>query len=92
MNFRSLVLSFLFAPLPLLAQTADSPFGLEFAMYSAVGFFGALAIVVFVTGFIMYITRLGTERREDGIKVMANGMSILMVVIFATAALYWFEK
>ncbi|MBL8157943.1 hypothetical protein JNK62_00165 [bacterium] len=87
------ILPFLLVPLPLAAQEAVSQsVTVEFGLYAAIGFFGAVALGVFFTGFIMYITRLGTERREDGIKIMEKGMTILMVVVFATAALYWLEK
>jgi H+/gluconate symporter-like permease len=87
------ILPFLLIPMPLAAQEAAAQsVTLEFGLYAAVGFFGAVAIIVFVTGFIIYVTRLGTERREHGIKIMEKGMVILMVVVLATAALYWLEK
>lgn len=87
------ILLLLLVPAPLLAQGAVShPITFEFGLAAAIGFFGAIALIVFTTGFIIYITRLGTERREDGIKIMEKGLSILMVVVFATAALYWLEK
>ena len=87
------ILPILLVPLPLAAQeVASQSVTVEFGLYAAIGFFGAVALGVFFTGFIMYITRLGTERREDGIKIMEKGMTILMVVVFATAALYWLEK
>jgi hypothetical protein len=63
----------------------------EFALRAAIGFFGALACIVFLAGFVIYVTRLGTERREDGIKVMEKGVTIIMVVILAAGVLYWLE-
>lgn len=95
MSMRPLrrILPLLLIPLPLAAQEAAAQsISLEFGLYAAVGFFGALAIIVFVTGFIIYVTRLGTERREEGIKIMQKGVSVVMVVVLATAVLYWLEK
>ncbi len=70
------------------AQTDDS-ITLVMFLHGMIGFFGALSLVVFVAGFLIYITRLGTERREDGIKVMEKGFTIMMVVILCVAVLYW---
>lgn len=87
------LLLLLLIPLPVIAQEAAAyPITFEFGLYAGVGFFGAVAIIVFGTGFITYITRLGTERREEGIKIMAKGLSVLMVVVLAAAVLYWLEK
>lgn len=93
MRTISRILPLLLVPLPLAAQEmVTQSVTFEFGLYSAVGFFGAVAVIVFVTGFIIYITRLGTERREDGIKIMQKGMSVMMVVVLASAVLYWLEK
>ena len=82
----------LLIPLPALAQASGERDMFTFALRGAIGFFGLIAIVVFATGFAIYITRLGTERREDGIKIMEKGLSILIAVIVATGVLYWVEK
>jgi O-antigen/teichoic acid export membrane protein len=79
-------------PLPVLAQVAGEQDSLQFALRAAIGFFGMIALLVFGSGFATYITRLGTERREDGIKIMEKGLSIFMVVVVATGVLYWLEK
>lgn len=79
-------------PLPVLAQTQGEMGTFVFALRAAIGFFGAIACVVFMTGFIVYATRLGTERREEGIKIMAKGVSVLVVVVLAVGILYWLEK
>lgn len=93
MSLLRRILLLLLIPLPLAAQEAAAQsVTVEFGLYAAVGFFGAVAIVIFLTGFTMYVTRLGTERREHGIKIMEKGMTVLMVVVLATAVLYWLEK
>lgn len=79
-------------PLPALAQVYGEIGSFAFALRAAIGFFGAIGCVVFMTGFIVYATRLGTERREEGIKIMSKGVSVLVVVILAAGILYWVEK
>lgn len=55
--------------------------------YGVVGIFGAVSVVVFIVGLVTYFTRLGTERREEGIHTMEKGFSIMAVVIFAIVIL-----
>ncbi|OHB20140.1 MAG: hypothetical protein A2854_04995 [Parcubacteria group bacterium RIFCSPHIGHO2_01_FULL_56_18] len=81
----------LLTPLPLFAQAAGGSDTVIFGLRAAIGFFGAIAFIVFLTGFIIYLTRLGTERRADGIKIMEKGVSVVIVVIVATGVLRWLE-
>lgn len=90
-SLRSIAL-LLITPLPLFAQAAGGSDTIVFGLRAAVGFFGAIALIVFLTGFIIYVTRLGTERREDGIKIMGKGVSVLIVVIVACGVLRWLES
>jgi hypothetical protein len=60
-------------------------------LYGAVGLFGAASFVVFVGGLIVYLARLGTERREEGIKIMEWGFSILVVVVLCIGLLRWLQ-
>lgn len=82
----------LFTPLPLFAQAAGGSDTVTFGLRAAIGFFGAIAIIIFLTGFIVYLTRLGTERREEGILIMEKGVSVLIVVIVASGVLRWLES
>lgn len=81
----------LFTPLPLFAQASGESDTVVFGLRAAIGFFGAIAVIVFLAGFIMYVTRLGTERREDGILIMEKGVSVLLVVLVASGVLRWLE-
>lgn len=90
-KFRSIAL-ILLTPLPLFAQAAGGIDTVVFGLRAAIGFFGAIAVIVFLAGFIIYLTRLGTERREEGIVIMEKAVSVLIVVIVATGVLRWFEN
>lgn len=63
----------------------------ELILYGLVGSFGAASVIVFVWGFITYITRLGTERsketREEGIHLMEWAVTILVVVVLLSGIL-----
>jgi|GEM_PF-1641237 len=54
---------------------------LVYLMYGLIGFFGALAVLVFVWGFVMYLVRLGTVQRDDGIKIMEWGVGLVLTVL-----------
>lgn len=63
-------------------------------MYGLIGFTGAASIVVFVWGFVTYIARIGTVRREDGIDIMewSVGLAITAIVLIGLLRLiqHWF--
>ncbi len=50
-------------------------------VYALIGISGALSIVVFVWGFTIYISRLGTERRIEGIRIMEWGVGLAITSI-----------
>lgn len=87
---RIVPLLLIFAPAIASAQTNEVSF--ELIMYAAVGVLGAVSFVVFVAGFIQYLSRLGTERREDSIKIMEWGVSIMVMAVLCAAVLYWMHK
>ncbi|MFZ2555525.1 MAG: hypothetical protein WAZ27_00440 [Minisyncoccia bacterium] len=64
---------------------------LTIIFYGVVGVFGAVSVVFFIVGLITYFTRLGTERREEGILTMEKGFSVMAVVIFAIVILRYLE-
>lgn len=50
-------------------------------LYGTIGFFGALAVLAFGSGFVLYLVRIGTDQRVEGIDIMIWGVTILFVVI-----------
>jgi hypothetical protein len=56
-------------------------------LYGMIGVVGALSIIQFVRGFLTYITRLGTDRRDDGLKIMEWGVALVMTLIILIAIL-----
>ena len=92
MRYLYALLFVFLTPMPLSAQDAADEWGsLEFGLRAGVGFFGLIACLVFLHGFITYLTRLGTERREEGIKTMAKGTSVLIFVVITLGLLRWLE-
>lgn len=63
----------------------------ELILHGLIGFFGAASVGVFGWGFSVYITRLGTERREEGIEIMEWGVSILVVVLLLIGVLRYVQ-
>ena len=58
-------------------------------LYGAVGFFGAISTITFIGGFGLYIVRLGTEHRREGIVIMSWGVTTLFVVVILAFILKW---
>jgi hypothetical protein len=56
-------------------------------LYGMIGVVGALSIIQFMRGFLMYITRLGTDRRDEGLKIMEWGVALVMTLIILIAIL-----
>lgn len=56
-------------------------------LYAMIGISGALSVVVFVWGFVTYISRLGTDRRVAGIRIMEWGVGLVMTSIFLIGVL-----
>lgn len=56
-------------------------------LYAMTGISGALSVVVFVWGFVTYISRLGTDRRVAGIRIMEWGVGLVMTSIFLIGVL-----
>ena len=48
-------------------------------LYGAIGLFGALSVLTLIGGFSLYMVRLGTEHRKEGIKIMEWGVVFLFV-------------
>ena len=87
---RFLIILAMLLPLTASAQDVSSD-GItpEMILYALIGAFGAASVVVFIGGLIVYLTRLGTERREEGIHIMEWGASILLVVFLCIGILHW---
>ena len=51
--------------------------------YALIGVSGALSFAVFLWGFTIYIVRLGTERRVEGIRIIewAIGLALTSIVL-----------
>ncbi len=60
-------------------------------LYGGIGFFGALALLYFFGGFIVYLVRLGQEYRQEGIYHMLHGVRILFYVLCAVLVLTLLE-
>ena len=60
-------------------------------LYALIGISGALSIIAFVRGFITYISRLGTERRDEGIKIMEWSIGFIITAIVLIGILRFFE-
>lgn len=96
MSMQSFVTRFmpvlmLFLPFVAAAQESESAGTAILGLYGVVGFFGAASLIVFIGGLIIYLARLGTERREAGIEIMEWGFSILVVVILCIGLLRWLQ-
>lgn len=81
----------IFMPHVARAQVGEETSSLVTIFYGGVGVFGAISILVFGVGLVTYLTRLGTERREEGIETMEKGFSIMAVVIFTIVILRFLE-
>ena len=64
-------------------------------VYGIVGGVGALSVFVMIWGFVTYIVRLGTVRRDEGIKIMAWGVRLIITAIILIGVLrllqHWFS-
>lgn len=63
----------------------------EILLYAMIGISGALSLAVFVWGFAVYISRLGTDRRVEGIRIMEWGVGLVMTSIFLIGILRLFQ-
>lgn len=60
-------------------------------LYGGIGFFGALSILYFFGGFIVYLVRLGQEFRQVGLYYLLHGVRILFYVLCAILVLRLLE-
>lgn len=63
-------------------------------LYALVGATGALSIVIFIWGFIEYLTKIGLpdKMRDPGINIMEWGVRFILTSVFLIAALKLFER
>ena len=63
-------------------------------LYGLIGATGALSLVVMVWGFLVYIFRLGTARREEGIRIMQWGVRLVITSVILIGVMrlvtHWF--
>jgi hypothetical protein len=60
-------------------------------VYALIGISGALSLVVFAWGFVVYVSRLGTERRIEGIWIMEWGVGLVITAIILIGVLRLLE-
>ena len=60
--------------------------------FALIGISGALSFVVFVWGFVVYISRLGTERRVEGIRIMEWGVGLIITAIILIGVLRFLQS
>ncbi len=60
-------------------------------LYGLIGFFGAVAVLIFGSGLVLYLVRIGTDHRVEGIDIMIWGVTILFVVIILIGLLVLIE-
>lgn len=46
--------------------------------YALIGVTGAASFIIFVAGFGIYLVRLGTERRIEAIRIMEQGVRLII--------------
>lgn len=63
-------------------------------IYGMIGASGALAIVVFLWGFVEYITKIGlpSVQRDKGVGIMEWGVRLIVTAVFLILALQLVEK
>lgn len=63
-------------------------------IYGLVGATGALAIVVFIWGFVEYITKIGLPaiQRDRGVSIMEWGVRLIITAIFLILVLKFLER
>jgi len=93
----SLILSQIafFALLPFVTSAQDASFGVPhvIGLFNIfVGLMLTAAFLFFGTGFIVYIVRLGTVHREQGIRIMEKGIITLFVLVVLVALVRFFQS
>ena len=61
-------------------------------LYGLVGVTGALSAVLMIWGFVVYIMRLGTVRRETGIEMMGWGVRFIITAVVLIGVLHLTER
>ncbi len=51
------------------------------SLYSLIGFMGMLSIVFLTWGFVVFVSRLGTLRREEGHRVMEWAVRFIITTL-----------
>jgi Ca2+/Na+ antiporter len=57
-----------------------------------VGLMLTASILLFFTGLIVWLIRLGTIHREEGIHIMAYAVNVLFVLVFLLAIVQFFQN
>jgi hypothetical protein len=92
LELLSMALLFLSVPRLAFALTFDEAYtGAILFLYGGIGFFGALSLLYFLGGFIVYLARLGQEYRQTGLYHMIHGVRIMFYVIVAIGVLKLIE-
>lgn len=60
-------------------------------IYAFIGVVGAFSLLVFSYGFGIYVARLGTERRIEGIRTMQKGVSIMIATVLLVGLVRFLE-
>lgn len=74
------------------AQAGSTSETVVFLLYGLIGLFGAASVIVFLWGFILYLVRIGTERREEGIHIMEWAVGLIITVIVLIGILRYVQS
>lgn len=60
--------------------------------HGLIGAVGALAILIFGWGLALYLARMGTEHREEGIQIMQSSIGLLLTSVVLIWILRFLES
>lgn len=89
------VLWLLIALFPIIASAQGTSFDFSHVIGLFNIFVGLMLIAAFLffgSGFVIYIVRLGTVHREEGIRVMERGVITLFVLVVLVALVHFFQS
>jgi len=61
-------------------------------LYGAIGFSGALSILIFLWGLIVYLSRMGTDRRQEGLDIMEWGVGLAITSVVLIGILHFAQN
>jgi len=61
-------------------------------MHGLIGIAGAFSLLALLWGFTIYVSRLGTDRRTEGIKIMQWSIGFMIATIFLITLLRFLQS